>query len=275
MKSLKCFCFAMLMMFPLSLLADVPVMEASPSGQDGMSQTTSNLDSSDQFKQMSQQMQYLQQMNLPDKIQQLEQAIQDLRGIVEMQGHEIDQLKSQQKSTYSDLDQRLTAVSKSSAAAPAPAPMTDGMNTNTSQAGLQTLQSTATQASSDETTAYRSAFALIQKKQYTNAIASLQKYLSQYPKGQYAGNANYWLGELYAISGENDQATSALNAVVQNYPNSEKVPDAMLKLGSMAYDQSQWQQAQQWWQKIVNQYPSSSAAQVAKVQLKQLEREGH
>ncbi|MBU0456115.1 MAG: tol-pal system protein YbgF, partial [Gammaproteobacteria bacterium] len=269
MKSLKCFFLVVMMLFPLTLLAEVPVMEATPStSSNDMSQTTTNLDSSDQLKQVSQQVQNLQQMNLPGKIQQLEQAIQDLRGIVETQGHEIDQLKSQQKSTYSDLDQRLSAMKKTSIAS---VPVTNGMSQPSSQTGLQIMQPTS-QTSSDETSVYRSAFVLIQKKQYTDAIASLQKYLSQYPKGQYAGNANYWLGELYAISGQNDQATKALNTVVQDYSTSNKVPDAMLKLGSMAYDQSEWQDAQQWWQKVVNQYPNSSAAQVAKVQLKQLER---
>jgi len=61
--------------------------------------------------------------NLLDIVQQLDalQAeVRQLRNSVEVQGHELEQLKARQRSLYDDLDQRLRESEKQRAAAPRP-----------------------------------------------------------------------------------------------------------------------------------------------------------
>ena len=39
----------------------------------------------------------------------------------------------------------------------------------------------------------------MQGRQFEKAITSFNQFLQQYPDGQYAANAHYWLGELYLV----------------------------------------------------------------------------
>jgi len=266
MKKTKIIFLAIFLTLPLLTFADIPVEDASNNGavqtQDvNMPQPT---DENSQLSQLQQQVQYLRQLNIDQKIQQLQQSVQDLRGLIEVQGHELDQLQKQQRDQFSDLDARIGALedNKSSAAS----------QPTSVAAPVNIPQQTA---SGKELDSYQSAFKLIQNKQYSDAINSLKNYLQQYPQGGYVSNVHYWLGEVYAISGDNDQAISELNNVVKNYPQSTKAPDALLKLGSLAYDQSNYDQAKQSWNQLIKQYPNSVAARVANQHLQQLQQSGN
>jgi len=263
---------------PLSAMADVPVVNASdvPADVNANLNTASDSATNPNLQQMSpeeriarleQQVAYLQQLNVPSKITQLQQTVQDMRGLLEVQGHQIQQLEIQQRNLYGDLDKRLA---KLSGERPVPLPK---VAANDQTNGKNQVQQSAD--AKKETQMYQDAYTLIKNKKYSDAIQFLNIYLSKYPSGKYAANAHYWLGELYTIAGQNDKARDQLTMVVNGYSDSEKVPDAMLKLGWMAYDNSQWDQAKQWWQTILKKYPDSSAAQLAKSRLQQLQQSGH
>jgi len=210
---------------------------------------------------LEQQVGYLQQMNLPQKLTQLQQAIANLRGLIDVQSQQLKQLEDQQRKLYSDLNQRLASLSNKSAGMPV---------TTTSDAKSSVPSSTAT--SDEETKSYHSAFTLITNKQYTAAISALNDYLRKYPSGQFASNAHYWLGELYIIAGDNDNAIEQFNLVVNNYGDSCKAADALLKLAEMAFNNTRFDQAKEYWQTIIKKYPNCSAARVATVQLQKLQR---
>ena len=50
-----------------------------------------------------------------------------------------------------------------------------------------------------EASAYRAAYALVQGRQFDEAIPAFQQFLQRFPGGLYAANAHYWLGELYLV----------------------------------------------------------------------------
>lgn len=129
--------------------------------------------------------------------------------------------------------------------------------------------------SKDQRTMYDSAFALVKARRYTEAIASMRAYLQKYSTGQYAANAHYWLGQLFMVSGENDNAIIEFSEVVKSFSTSAKAPDSMLTLGSLAYTQSQWKEAREWWEDVIKKYPTSAAAEIAKNYLLQLDKEGN
>ncbi|PIQ43719.1 MAG: tol-pal system protein YbgF [Gammaproteobacteria bacterium CG11_big_fil_rev_8_21_14_0_20_46_22] len=288
-------------MLPVLALADAPVSSVSASNH---SAVTSSV--------LQQQAENLIQMNLPQQIAQLSQSVQDLRGMVEMQGHEIQALQTAVQSltgktlpslsseqvssdtaalntptsTNESVDeglsssisqmmspalshneeQQMVAANKAAASSSAAAP------SQTANAGDSTK---ASAPASKEAQLYEAAKAQIDSKNYSAAIKGMNAYLSQYPAGQYAANAYYWLGELYMISGDNQKANDAFTTVVSNYPKSGKVQDAMLKLGMLAMSNQDYVSAKKTFNTLIKQYPDTPAARVASKQLDQLAQAGY
>jgi len=160
---------------------------------------------------LEQQVGYLQQLNVPAKFSQLQQAIANLRGLIDVQSQQLKQLEDQQRNLYADLNQRLASLSKSAGML---AKTTSATATDSPVAKPST--SNTNNASAEETKAYHDAFTLITNKKYMAAISALNDYLRKYPSGQFAPNSHYWLGELYIIAGNNDNAIAQFNLVVNN-----------------------------------------------------------
>lgn len=236
----------------------MPVQPMVPLAQQSIPVST---DINGRVARLEQQVDYLQQMNLPQKLTQLQQAIANLHGLIDMQGQQLKQLENQQRNLYSDLNQRLTSLTSKTAGMSAKA--TDVPVANPSAANA---------ASEEEAQSYHSAFTLITGKKYTEAISALNDYLRKYPSGQFAPNAHYWLGELYIIAGDNDNAVEQFNLVVNNYGSSCKAADALLKLAEIAFNNTRFDQAKEYWRTIIKKYPNCSAARVATVQLQKLQK---
>ena len=202
----------------------------------------------------------LQQLGIPQQVTQIQQNMQALRSLVEIQGHELQQLQLQVQALQSGAGKPVASTSAASASAPSVT------NNSDSSASSGNLQGQAL---------YLQAYQLIQSKKYTPASNLLQQYVSKYPKGKSIAAAHYWLGELYAVAGNGDKALTEFNLVVANYPKSEKVSDAMLKLGVINYSKGNYKKAKSWYSQLMAKFPNSSAAQIASTELQQLEKSGY
>jgi tol-pal system protein YbgF len=260
---------------PLCLHAEVPVMEmdqgsgpmiedtASSNNNSAQNTSTASLNPEERLTRVESQLRFLDQYNLTEKINRLEQSIADLRGLVEMQGHEIQTLKDRQlvrgfmPSLASNMNHSTVVESTPSSAAG------DTVNSSTQEARGKVV-------SAEETKAYSTAFNLIKDKKYSEAIVGLEDYLREFPQGHYLSNAHYWLGELFILSGNHVRAQEEFNILIDKYSFSDKVPDALFKLGILAYDESKFEEASQHWQRVKNQYPDSAAARLAITRLEQL-----
>lgn len=87
--------------------------------------------------------------------------------------------------------------------------------------------------------------------------------LSNNPKGEFANNAQYWLGEAHRVNQDTDSARKAFNSVIVNYPGSAKVPDALLKLGIIETEQKNTQKAREYLTRVTVDFPTSTAARLA------------
>src|SRR3990167_4296234 len=208
----------------------------------------------------------LQQLTLPKQVQQLQQTVQALRGLVENQGQQLEQLQL-----------AVQALQQNNKSAPSSAVTNINSSANTSSAIV--LSNIGASGNTNDSVAsqalYQQAYQLIQNKQYTPAISLLQQYLVKQPNGNYAGEAHYWLGEIYAESGDRKSTRLQFTTVVNNFPNSKKTPDAMLKLGIITYSQGQYQQSKAWYNKVMATYPNSNAATIAASELQQLIKAGY
>lgn len=115
------------------------------------------------------------------QLQILQREVQELRGMLEEQAHELKQLKQQRMDDYLDLDRRLSELQGKDSAS------VDG-------------SPSAAPAGKDELSDYRAAIDLVLKQQdYDRGIDALKQHLDTYPNGRYAANAQYWLRDRKSV----------------------------------------------------------------------------
>ncbi len=207
------------------------------------------------------------------QLQQMQDEISRLRGIVEVQQNDIQQMKQEALDRYKDLDSRIGAGGASAPSA-ANNSASDG---GTSAGGAPASQAAqAPQASSEpgdpakEKLYYDAAFDLIKAKDFDKASQAFAAFLRKYPNSQYAGNAQYWLGEVNLAKGDLQGAGQAFAKVSQLYPKHAKVPDSLYKLADVERRLGHTDKVKGILQQVVAQYPGTSAAQLAQRDLQRL-----
>ncbi|UOA10303.1 tol-pal system protein YbgF [Methylobacter sp. S3L5C] len=241
---------------------------------------------------------------LMGRLEQMQAEVQRLTGKVDEQAYRIEELKKHQSTMYSDFDERLQGIenkgngvdqpaaegtpeavgagdteakpSDSSAAEPVPAtepvPANKPASASAPAAENQAPQpkSDGVQVSGPEKQEYYQAYDELRNGHTDQSIAQFNSYLSKYPSGLYANNAQYWLGEAYRVKQDNDAARKAFNGVIEKYPNGAKVPDALLKLGYLEIELKNSAKAREYLTRVTTDYPKSPAALLAAKKLLKL-----
>jgi tol-pal system protein YbgF len=216
-------------------------------------------------------------------LQSLEREVRELRGEIELQAHELQQLKARQRELYLDVDRRLSELAGSRTgqpmeAPPAPPsepPMVVEAPRSTGPAPAPRVAPPAAPGDpAEEAARYDAAFDLLKAGRYAEATRAFGDFLDRYPGGRYADNAQYWLGETAYVNRDFDKALAEFQRVEDDYPSSPKVADALLKIGYIEYEQEQWPRARQTLERLVEQYPATTAAQLARQRLRRMSGEG-
>lgn len=231
------------------------------------------------------------------RLDQLQAEVQQLTGKVEEQANLIAEMKKSQSTMYSDFDERMQSLEKKtegvkpataespqtqegsigseakvvepSVAAPAAAP--EAKQAPTQQQGVVPVSGAASAPVGDEKQQYQQAYDALRNGHNAQAIAEFNALLGKNPKGEYANNAQYWLGEAYRVNQDIESARKAFNSVVENYPGSSKVPDALLKLGTIEVEQKNPVKAREYLTRVTVDFPGSTAARLAAKKLLLLE----
>lgn len=202
------------------------------------------------------------------QLQQMQDEITQLRGMVEVQQNEIDQLKREGLERYQDLDRRLSAAPLSGSPTNQNSPAAGAIDASGTPARPAPTSNEGQAADpAKEKLYYDAAFDLIKAKDFDKASQAFAAFLRRYPNSQYAGNAQYWLGEVNLAKGDLQSAGQAFARVSQAYPDHSKVPDSLYKLADVEQRLGNADRARGILQQVVAQYPSSSAAQLAQRQL--------
>jgi tol-pal system protein YbgF len=235
--------------------------------------------------------------NLVIQVQELQDEVRMLRGLLEAQTTELENLKRRQRDQYLDLDRRISdmrneqpvtgtgpVVSAGATQSPVVSPSEDAPDVRAaieSQSqvvpiGQPVAQSrSAPLSSADEKTAYDQAFLALKELRYADAAEDFQSFLSQYPNSEYADNAQYWLGESYYVTRNYDIAVTAFQTLLDRFPESPKAPDALLKIGYTHYELKQWDQARAALTQVQEDYPDSTLSRLAENRLRSMRMEGH
>lgn len=190
------------------------------------------------------------------QLQLMQQEMMQLRGLVEEQAHMIGQLKKQSMERYIDLDKRISGLSSQVPAA-----------SSAPRAAVVAVP-VAAKAAPGEKEAYNNAYAMVTSKRFESALEAFKKFLIDYPDGQYAPNALYWMGELYQVVKPQDleAARQVFTQLLERYPENSKAPDAMYKLGKVYYQKGNRVKSKEWLNRVIAQYGNgvSSAADKAR-----------
>ena len=236
------------------------------------------------------------------QVQELQDEVRKLRGMLEEQTVELENLKRRQRDQYLDLDQRISdmrnsqpvtqaelaagagqtqpsvrqpTVSPSAGEAPeVRAPMES--QTEMTGIGQPQVQSQAAPATAEnEKAAYDEAFQALKDLRYADAAEEFQSFLDRYPNSEYADNAQYWLGESYYVTRNYEIALKAFQDLLDKFPDSPKAPDALLKIGYTHYELQQWDSARAALTQVQEKYPDSTLSRLAENRLRSMRMEGH
>ncbi len=206
------------------------------------------------------------------QLQQLQQEVAQLRGMLEEQQNQIRQLKQEGLDRYKDLDGRLSG---GAAGTPVTQNSTAGaINANGTPVAPVAQQPAANAEPGDpakEKLYYEAAFDLIKARDFAKASQAFNAFLRKYPNSQYAGNAQYWLGEVDLAQGDLPAAAQAFARVGQAYPSHPKVPDSLFKLADVEQRLGNIDKAKSILRQVVTEYAGSSAAQLAQRDLQRLQ----
>ena len=180
------------------------------------------------------------------QLQQMQQELMELRGLVEEQQHQLKQLQQAQASTATE------AVVDSTNEPIVPSPRIEPGDP------------------AREKEFYDAAFSLIRQRDFPRAQQAFDIFIKKYPSGQYAANAHYWYGEVCLAQQELDLAGQSFAKVIHNWPEHSKAVDSMYKLAMVEKQLGQTNKATQILQSIVNEHPRSSAANLARQELQRL-----
>ncbi|MDO9049064.1 MAG: tol-pal system protein YbgF [Methylobacter sp.] len=219
------------------------------------------------------------------RLEQLHSEVQQLTGKVEEQTNLIAEMKKSQSTMYSDFDERMQSLEKKaegvkSSAAESPPTQESSVGSEAKvaeppvaapevkQAPVQKQDAVQTSGEAsapvgDEKQQYQQAYEALRNGHTAQAIAEFNALLGKNPKGEYANNAQYWLGEAYRVNQDIESARKAFNSVIENYPGSSKVPDALLKLGSIEVEQKNAVKAREYLTRVTVDFPGSTAARLA------------
>jgi tol-pal system protein YbgF len=276
-----------------------PVVEAS-----GSLAATKDLEA--RISRLERQMKNQALVEMMTRVDSLQEEVNQLLGQLEEQAHEMEGIKKRQRDLYLDVDRRLRALEEAQAKAATPgvgmgsAPTADDTGAATgmgmaptgsspssnagsaamtptaplpSGTGTPSTTATASDSSADaeeERLAYERAFELLKQGRYDLAVAAFKAFVQSYPRGQYADNAQYWLGEANYVQRNFKLALQEFKAVVDDHPTSPKRPDAMLKVGYTYHELGDLEKARETLNRVISTYPESTAARLAQKRLQAL-----
>lgn len=204
-------------------------------------------------------------------IHRMQKEIQDLRGQLEVQAHDLKMMQQQQEGYYKDLDAR---IGNHAAAAPATATLTP-TPAPAAAAPQVTVPLPPPPSSHSMTTGEKEAFLqaseYVTLKKYSLAQESLTQFLQKYPDSQNAPEAHYWLGELFLVSGDHQSAVREFDTITKKFPDSKKCAQALLKLGFVYFDQGELVKARESLEEVKKRFPNSTSATLAENRLQAIE----
>lgn len=202
-------------------------------------------------------------------LETLKREVSELRAVVEEQSYRLQGFEEASKRRYKDVDARIQSLSthKSALSANKPAAAASATPSDSSSSVTPVIVPAATQpvaeVTAEQKQAYAKAYSLVKEKRFDDAVDALHGYIERYPEGELSGNAYYWLGEVYLVLPQLEQAKQSFLIVLNSFPGHRKLADSIFKL-AVTYDRLQDPVNSEKYLKLVqSRFPNSTAAKLA------------
>ena len=245
------------------------------------------------------------------QVQELLEEVRELRGLVESQQRELENLRRRQRDQYLDLDQRLQQLGQGgvTAVSPIAEPIPDSTAEGQPDDAGPTVDAPEAPAVVDvpevrapidaqsevtplaggtaiaprdlgtptesEQAAYDRAFRALREQRFADAAEGFSNFLDQFPQSGYAPNALYWLAETYYVTRDFETALRFFNQLREQYPGSNKDGDALLKIGFSHFELRRWAEARAALEQVRSDHPDTTLARLADSRLRDMRLAGH
>ncbi len=200
-------------------------------------------------------------LEIQQRVTQLEEELQVLRGQVEQQAHQIQTL------TAASSPVTLPAPSVGSTVPAEPKVVTTPAAPVATKVEVP-AKPAEVKPEGAEFSLYQKAYKALESREYVQAQALFKDLLQKFAEGEYSAQAWYWLGEIAFVEGQYPKAKEYFEKILQpQYANSPKVADALLKLGFVAQARGDLSEAQRLWQEVIRTHPGTTAARLAQSKL--------
>jgi len=122
----------------------------------------------------------------------------------------------------------------------------------------------------DKETMYAAAYQTFKDSHYDKSRSEFKNFLAAYPDTEYAGNAQFWIGECYFFEKDYEQAILEYEKVSKNYPKGNKVPYALLKQGLSFLKLNDKTSAKLILQQVIKDFPNTNQARIARSKLQEI-----
>ena len=122
----------------------------------------------------------------------------------------------------------------------------------------------------DKETMYAAAYQTFKDSHYDKSRTEFKNFLAAYPDAEYAGNAQYWIGECYYFEKNYEQAILEYEKVSKNYPKGNKVSSALLKQGLSFLKLNDKTSAKLILQQVIKDFPNTTQARIARSKLQEI-----
>lgn len=195
---------------------------------------------------------------------------------------EIQTLNGRMEETVFRFDQRITALERTMRAAPASGPASGpadgpvaGMGGVVGSPGpVRPPSGSAAEppppsgASSDAL--YARGKQAFDARDYPTAARNFEALLQRFPDAPLAGNAQFWLGEIFYQNREFEQAILAYQQVIETYADGNKVAASLLKQGFAFSNLGDNDNARLILRELIDRFPHGSEARIARQKLDNL-----
>jgi tol-pal system protein YbgF len=115
---------------------------------------------------------------------------------------------------------------------------------------------------------YRDAYETFQKGNLEGARKKFEAFLKEYPSTELAGNAQFWIGEIYYQKKDFEKAILEYEKTITRYPKTSKIPTALFKQARAFLELGDKKNARNLLRQVIERFPRSKEAEMAKKKLK-------
>jgi tol-pal system protein YbgF len=188
------------------------------------------------------------QLQLQNQLDELNQEAAKLRGRADLLEKQVEELLSQQKSFYQDLNSRVK-------------------NFEPQTMEIEGVQGTVQPG---EKEAYEAALKAFQDGHLKKSDAGFNSFTKKYPNSPYWPLAQFWLGNSEYAQKDYKAAIGTLQSMIKRYPLHARTPDALLTLANSQIESGQKPAGKKTLETLIAKHSGSESADLAKQALKRL-----